>query len=109
MDKDKVIEAIKFLEKCLIRAGVKVSKIILFGSQTKGIVTEESDIDIVIISEDFQGKDIFERASLTKEAEIRTTKRFMLPLDIITMTPKEWKEGNSLIVEFAKKGEVVYG
>lgn len=109
MDKDKVKEAIKFLEECLITGGVKISKIILFGSQAKRMATEESDIDIVIISEDFQGKDIFERANLTKEAEIKTTKRFMLPLDIITLTPEEWTEGNSLIVEFAKKGEVVYG
>ena len=109
MDKVKVIEAIKFLEECLIEGGVRISKIILFGSQTKGIAAEESDIDIVIISQDFRGKDIFQRASLTKEAEIKATKRFMLPLDIITLTPEEWAEGNSLIVEFAKKGEVIYG
>ena len=72
MGKKRVIKAIKFLEKCLKEKGLNLSKIILFGSQAKGKSTEESDVDILIVSEDFHGKDIFERAALTKYAEIMT-------------------------------------
>ena len=109
MGKDRVYEAIGFLEHCLSERGLTISKIILFGSQAKGRATEESDVDIVIISEDFSNKDIFERAILTKEAEIMTIKKFMMPLDIITMTPKEFESGTSIISDFARDGEVVYG
>lgn len=36
MVKSKVVDAIGFFERCLKEKGVKVSKIILFGSQVKG-------------------------------------------------------------------------
>lgn len=109
MAKSKAIKAVKFFERCLIDKRLNVSKIILFGSQAKGKTTKESDIDIVIISEDFRDKDIFQRAILTKEAEISTIKKFMIPFDIITMTPEEFTQGTSLIAEYAKEGEIIYG
>ena len=108
MVKGKVNEAVRFFEKCLKEKGLKVSKIILFGSQVQGTTTEESDVDILIISEDFRGKDIFERARLTKDAEIRTLKKFMMPLDIVTLTVDEFERGTSLVVEYAKRGKVMY-
>ena len=108
MDKGKVTDAIRFFGKCLKEKGVKVSKIILFGSQVKGATTKESDVDILIISEDFCGKDIFESARLTKDAEIMTLKKFMMPLDIVTLTSEEFEHGTSLVVEYAKRGKVMY-
>jgi len=95
--------------KCLKDKGLNISKIILFGSQAKGESTEESDIDILIISNDFRNKDIFERVELIKEAEIKTIKKFMIPLDIITMTQEEFESETSLIAEYVKDGEVIYG
>ncbi len=108
MVKRKVTDAVRFFEKCLKEKGLKVSKIILFGSQVKGTTTEESDVDILIISEDFRGKDIFERARLTKYAEIMTLKNFMMPLDIVTLTSEEFEHETSLVVEYAKRGKVMY-
>lgn len=109
MAKNTVIEAIKFFENCLRNSGLSISKIILFGSQAKGESTEESDIDILVISTDFRGKNIFERATLTKDAEVMTIKKFMIPLDIITMTPEEFESETSLIADYVKDGEVIYG
>lgn len=108
MVKGKVTEAIRFFEKCLKEKGLHVSKIILFGSQVKGKATGESDVDIAIISDDFRNKDIFERARLTKEAEIKTIKKFMMPLDIITLSSEEFESGKSLVAEYARKGKVMY-
>ena len=103
------IDAVKFLEQRLMEKGLGISRMILFGSQAAGKATDESDVDVLIISEDFRGKDIFERAELTKEAEIMTIRRFLLPLDIITLTPEEFENESSLVAEYAKNGEVVYG
>ena len=91
MDKNTVIAAINFFEKCLTDKGINISKIILFGSYANGTPDSESDIDIVIISNDFDGKNIFERANLTKEAEILTIKKYLIPLDIITLSNKEFE------------------
>jgi len=87
---------------------LKVTRIIVFGSQAKGKTTEESDIDIIIVSEDFNRKNIFKRADMTKDAEIRTIKKFMVPLDIITMTPEEYEKKTSLTAGYAREGEVIY-
>lgn len=108
MVKSKVIEAVGFFGRCLKEKGVKVSKIILFGSQVRGKATRESDVDIAIISDDFKNKNIFERARMTKEAEIMTLKKFMLPLDIVTLTSEEFERGASLVAEYARKGKVMY-
>ena len=104
MVKVKVTEAIRFFEKCLKEKGLKVSKIILFGSQVRGTNTEESDVDILIISQDFCGK----RARSTKDAEIMTLKKFMMPLDIVSLTSEEFERGTSLIFEYAKRGKEMY-
>jgi len=101
----KVNAAIEFLERCIREGGVTPEKIILFGSQAKGKATKESDIDVVIISEDFRNKYILERAAMTKDAEVRTLKKFMIPLDIVTLTPEE--NNASLITAYAKDADVV--
>lgn len=109
MARSTIIKAVKFLERCLIENGLNISKIILFGSQAKRKATKESDIDILIVSEDFRNKDIFERAKLTKDAEIKTIKKFIVPLDILTLTLEEFEGETSLIAAYAKDGEVIYG
>lgn len=101
MDKNTVITAINFFEKCLTDKGINISKIILFGSYANGTPDNESDIDLVIISNDFDGKNIFERAKLTKDAEILTIKKFLIPLDILTLSNKEF-ETQSI------NGEIIY-
>jgi predicted nucleotidyltransferase len=108
MAKSKVIKIIKFLEKSLRDSGLNIMKIILFGSHAKGKASTESDIDIVIVSKDFRNKDIFERVKLIKEAEILTIKKFIVPLDIITLTPEEFKSKTSLISDYAKNGKILY-
>jgi len=101
MDKNTVITAIIFFEKCLTDKGINISKIILFGSYANGTPDNESDVDLVIVSNDFDGKNIFERATLTKEAEILTIKKYLIPLDIITLSDKEF-ESQSI------NGEIIY-
>lgn len=108
MAESKAVEAIGFMKERLRETGLNIDKIILFGSQTKGEATEDSDIDIIVISKDFHNKDIFKRARLTKEAEISTIRKFMIPFDILTMTPEEFESENSLLSDYARKGEIVY-
>jgi hypothetical protein len=54
-------------------------------------------------------KDIFKRAGLIKETEIIAIKKFTIPLNMITMSPEEFESETSLITEYAKQGEVMFG
>jgi hypothetical protein len=44
-----------------------------------------------------------------KDAEILIIKKFMVPFDIITMTPEEFESDSSLVGLYASEGKVVYG
>ena len=108
MVKKKIRTVISFLEGKLREENIHVSKIILFGSQATGRAEAESDIDVVVISDDFRKKNIFRRVELIKKAEIQTIKKFMVPLDIITMTQEEYENKTSLIAQYAHEGEILF-
>ena len=108
MAESKTIEAIGFMKERFQETGLNIEKIILFGSQANGEATEESNIDIIVVSRDFCNKDIFKRARLTKEAEILTIRKFMIPFNILTMTPEEFEGEDSLLSDYAREGEIVY-
>jgi len=104
MVKRQVRQAVRFLAKSLRDGGLDVARIVLFGSHSRGDATATSDVDLVILSEDFRGKDAFERAEMTIDAEAEATRRFGISLDIITMTPEEFEGGTSLVAQFARTG-----
>ena len=56
MDKDAVLNIIIEFKNTLEAKGVKINKIILYGSYAAGNFRACSDIDIVVISNDFEGK-----------------------------------------------------
>ncbi len=105
MDKSTVLRIIFDYGKALEAEGVKPQKIILFGSYSTGTQHEGSDIDLVVISEDFADKDYWERIDVLAAAIVRVFE----PIEATAMTPQEWESGDSRIVDFARNGEVVYG
>jgi predicted nucleotidyltransferase len=106
MAEKSVLNAIKFLGKCLGQHGVRISRIILFGSWAQGSARADSDIDIVVISDDFEGKSIFERAAMLRNARMKTLDRYLYPMDILLKTSGEYND--SLISLYADKGVVAY-
>lgn len=107
MAESTAVAAVKFLEEKLREKKIRITKIILFGSHARGNASPESDLDIVLISKDFRKKDMFKRLALIKDAEIATIRKYMIPLDVIMMTPEEFEGGTSLVAEYAKKGKVI--
>lgn len=108
MAKKKYSEIVKILKKLLAERKVHFSKIILFGSQVKDKPKKESDIDIIILSKDFENKDIFERVRLMSGVHREFVKTLMLPADIMYYSLSEWRRGSSLIIDMAKKEGLVY-
>ena len=82
-----------------------IRKVLLYGSYAKGRASADSDIDLLVISEGFSGKDYWERIDILSAAIYRIFE----PIEAVAMTPQEWQSGDSLIADYARNGEVVYG
>lgn len=93
-----------YLRKVLTAQGLRVEKLVLFGSQARGTAREDSDIDVAVVSPDFQDKDIFDRVEMTAKAGKDTITKFVVPLDLVMLTPEEYESRSSPIASFAHEG-----
>ncbi len=95
MDKATINEIIQYLRKLLVQGGLNVDSIALFGSALSGVMREDSDIDLIIISADFIDKDIFERSKMTMNPEIDTLKKYKISMDILNLSPDEYADSKA--------------
>ena len=105
MDKKAVLEILSAFRKAIESRGIRTDKLILFGSYATGQYREDSDIDVVVISRDFNNKNYWDRIDILSGAIYDIYE----PIEATAFTPEEWQSRESLIVDFAKNGVVVYG
>ena len=103
MGKKDVINILKHLRELFEANNIHVEQLILFGSWAKGTQQEGSDIDVVVISNDFKGKDYWMRIDILSDAIYKV----FAPIQAVAMTPQEWDSKESPICDFAQKGEVI--
>ncbi|NMB95208.1 MAG: nucleotidyltransferase domain-containing protein [Clostridiaceae bacterium] len=81
------------------------SKIILFGSQARGTATKKSDIDLCIVKNTENKRELLTDMYLNIESS--------KPFDLLLYTEAEWKQCVNDTTSFAylinKKGIVIYG
>jgi predicted nucleotidyltransferase len=104
MDKKAAIGIVHRLREGLEARRINVQRIILFGSYANDAGKKGSDIDVVVISEDFATKSYWDRIDILAEVIYE----IFAPIEAVAMTPEEWERGDSIIVEFARSGEVLY-
>jgi predicted nucleotidyltransferase len=85
-------------ELCAERA-IPVESVRFFGSRALGTARDESDVDILLVSPAFEGKDIFQRAGMTKGIHRILVKRFKVPFDIVFCSVSEWAHGSSPLLQ----------
>ena len=80
-------------------------QVILFGSHARGTVTEDSDVDLLIIGS-FDGK------SVDRSVEIRMKLRPRFPVDLLVRTPEKIRQriqmGDDFIREILEEGKILY-
>ena len=80
-------------------------RVILFGSYARGTVTEDSDVDLLVIGP-------FEGRSVDKSVEIRMKLRPQFPVDLIVRTGEKvrqrMKMGDDFMREIVEEGKVLY-
>ena len=80
-------------------------KIILFGSRAKGTATKMSDIDLCVVSNTDDKRELLRRIYIETEAG--------MPFDVVLYTLAEWEEAeqetDSFAFQIKKQGIVLHG
>ena len=103
----RVREAAELIKNLLEGRNITVDKIIVFGSHAKDNYTKDSDVDIAVISQDFNEKDVFQKAEMLKGLKWTLVEKFELAFDIVPVSLKQWQESSSLVVDFIKEGKAL--
>jgi uncharacterized protein len=89
-----------------ILAVAKPERIILFGSGATGLMTHDSDLDLLVVERDFKSQ---------REESTRLRKALGdlgIPVDVFAMTPERFEETKGVIGGLAypanKYGKVIY-
>ena len=90
----------------LKRKGIKVNKLILYGSYANGKPRSDSDIDIAIISSTFNNKNLLKRQELLGEAIFGLGE----PIEAIGYSYKEFANRSrlSFLFDIVSNGKTVY-
>lgn len=104
MDKRKIIEIVNRFHQGIEARGIKPLKVILYGSYADDTNRKESDIDIVVLSEDFTGMSYWERIDIMADVIYE----IFAPIEAVALTPEEWERGDSFMTDFARNGEVLF-
>ncbi|MEM2865871.1 MAG: nucleotidyltransferase domain-containing protein [Candidatus Hadarchaeales archaeon] len=77
-------EVRRFVKK--LREKIRVEKVILFGSRARGDHLEDSDVDLIVVSRDFEGLPFFERMD-----KLILLWESPLDLELLCYTPEEFE------------------
>lgn len=103
MDKKSAVTILSSFRQQLEKKGLRVENLVLFGSCASDTCSDASDIDVVVISKDFECKDYWERIDILSEAIYEVFQ----PIEAIAMTPGEWESRKLPIANYAKGGELL--
>jgi predicted nucleotidyltransferase len=107
LDTQAVDEVIDWFCRKLEESGIRVTMIVLFGSYAKNRISQHSDIDLAVITPDFENVHILDRIPMVSEAEWSTVRKFNVPLDLILLTQEEYEQENSIRMTFVKQGKCI--
>jgi len=99
------INQLAFEVKDFLSRHIHIDHLILFGSHAYGSPREDSDIDIAVISEDFNKMSIWDKISLLAQASLSVDSR----IELITFSSKDYSqpEKGSLLKEIKDKGKIL--
>ncbi len=99
--KKSIVRTIQYLQK-----QISITEVILFGSYASGTPHKHSDIDIAVVSPDFENKDITFKADIFSKAKINCS----IDVDIHPFTDKSLKNARptNFIGHILKTGTVIF-
>lgn len=82
----EIKKIIREFKDSLGKHGIRTERVILFGSHARGTAQEDSDIDLIVISNDFKDMDFMQRC----ECLGRAIAEIMEPIEPLAYTPEEF-------------------
>ncbi len=88
-----------------LREHIRLDRIVLFGSYARGEATDESDLDLIVVSPDF-GKNAFKDSSLL----YRYMPRHIFGVDALPRTPEDLAavEPGTFLAYALEEGKIIY-
>lgn len=104
--RSQITKLIRKLVVNLKHMGIKVDKLILYGSYAKGKAKADSDIDIAVISSSFDNKNLIERQELLGEAACALGE----PVEVIGYSYKEYVKRHpmSFLFDIVSNGKIMH-
>jgi predicted nucleotidyltransferase len=96
---NSVIEIINNFLDSLKNDNIKISRAVLFGSYVKGNYDEYSDIDLAIVSEQFQGNFFYDN-KIIQSSKLKTS----CDLEVHTYQPDDFNDDNPFVREILSYG-----
>jgi len=100
MGKERNREIEAFIEK--LKKRINIERVIVFGSRARGDYLADSDVDLIIISKDFEGVPFYERMD-----KLILLWESPLDLEALCYTPKEFEQKKKeigIVAEAVKEG-----
>jgi len=92
-----------------LRNRIEINKVILFGSILKNNFNRNSDIDVIVLSNDFKKMGFLKRLELLSHARIGSSRE--IPMDIIGYTPDEFNKLSKesiVLKEVKRSGKIIW-
>ncbi|MFH1050284.1 MAG: nucleotidyltransferase domain-containing protein [bacterium] len=96
---NSIIETIKKLVAEANNNNIHITQAIIFGSYAQGTNHEYSDIDVALVSEDFEGTRFFDNLKLMKTVLLVNT-----DIETHPYRPEDFTTENPLVKEILKNG-----
>jgi predicted nucleotidyltransferase len=85
-----------------IKREMKVDRVILYGSYSKGNQREDSDIDVAVVSPDFSGDTLEDQLKLMKYR-----RNVDMRIEPMPFLPEDFSESNPFVKEIVQTGTVI--
>lgn len=100
---DNIINSIKKFVEETEKIGINLQQVVLFGSYAKGENTEWSDIDLAVVSENFEGIRFYDNIKLSKPV-IRTN----IDIETHPFRPEDFTTENPYVKEILSYGIKIF-
>lgn len=96
---DKIVETVKKYVREALIDNIRISQAVLFGSYAKGTNHEYSDIDVAVISDDFEGNSFYDSRKLS-----RAMQRTSIDIETHPYRPEDFTPDNPFVREILEHG-----
>ena len=107
MGEEKIFNVEKMVDQYVSKfpVNVVVDKVFLFGSYATGQARDDSDVDLIVLSDDFREMPFIKRLEFLSKLRRHAPLSLEVPMDIFGYTPEEFEEidKESAIMRRAKK------